>query len=63
MVKIKKGQAVPENEGYTVYSKSGEYDEQDLILCIKDGDDEPTLQFQALFIAGGAEVYTGTVEE
>ena len=63
MVRIKKGQAVPENEGYKVFSKSGEYDEQELILCIKDGDREPTIQFQAMFIAGGAEVYSGNTED
>lgn len=62
MVTITKGQKVPQNKGYVVYSDSGEYDEQTLILCIKKGDKEPTLQFEAQFIANGAEVYTGQSE-
>lgn len=62
MVNIKKGQKVPQNKGYVVFSDSGEYDDHDLILCIRSGDDEPTIQFEAQFIANGAEVYSGQQE-
>lgn len=63
MVTVTKGQKVPQNKGYVVYSDSGEYDEQTLILCIKKGDDEPTIQFEAQFIANGADVYASPGEE
>jgi hypothetical protein len=57
MITITKGQSVPENEGYEVYSPTGEYNESDYILVNKIGEEEPTMQFEAKFIHFGGEAY------
>ena len=58
MVTIKKGQKVPETN-FVVFSDSGEYDESDLILCGEKGAKEPVAQYEARYVASGAEVYQG----
>ena len=58
MIHIEQNQKIPENENLRVYSISGDYSDNDLILCYELSDPQtPISSLQAQFIAYGSIVY------
>lgn len=57
MITITQGQTLKDNQDLKVFSESGDYDENDLILCGKLEDTEPTAQFEAQYIVNGNGAY------
>ncbi len=55
MIKLEKGDKLFTDETLSVF-EGGEFDNCDLVLVIKDGDLEPSVQYPAYYIKTG-EIY------
>lgn len=60
MVKIIKGQSPKDNPELEIISPSGDYDENDLVMCALIGQTEPFCSFEAQYVANGHTVYDET---
>jgi hypothetical protein len=64
MINLQQGQDVAENEDLVVYDATGDYNDNDMIICAKrETPYEPYCRFEAQFIAYGGIVYAISEEE
>jgi hypothetical protein len=64
MINLQQGQDVAENEDLVVYDATGDYNDNDMIICAKrETPFEPYCRFEAQFIAYGGIVYAISEEE
>lgn len=52
MIELIKGDKLYTDENLSVYN-SGSYNPEDLVLVVKDGDELPIYQYQAIYIKTG----------
>jgi len=57
MITITKGQILKDSPDLKVFSESGDYDENDLILCGELEATEPKCQFEAQYVVNGNTAY------
>lgn len=64
MIHLEQGQSLKEEPKVRVAVATGDYNETDLIECVRDGEDlsEPTCMYQAQYIAFGNPVYQQSEE-
>lgn len=64
MIYLQQGQDVAENEDLVVYDATGDYNDNDMVICAKrETPNEPYCRFEAQFIAYGGIVYAISEEE
>lgn len=61
MITLTKGQILKDNPDLEVFSPSGDYDENDLILCAEIGGTEVKCQFEAVYVQNGNQAYDQSV--
>lgn len=61
MITLTQGQQLKDNQDLFVLSPSGDYDENDLILCAPEGATEATCQFEAQYVKNGNSAYDNTI--